>query len=77
MFAYAASDGGRSNGSVHAVGDTLVFPAHTYIGPDGSEQRLRSTWRLEGADRFVAVTEREEGGVWRPFMRIAYARVAA
>jgi hypothetical protein len=36
--------------------------------------RLRSTWRLEGADSFVAESEREENGAWRPFMRIRYLR---
>lgn len=74
VFAYAASDGGRSNGSVRAQGGALIFPPHTYIAPDGAPQRLRSTWRFDGADRFVTVSEREEGGVWRTLMRITYTR---
>lgn len=78
VFAYAASDGGRSNGVVDPQADgSLVFPPHTYRGADGAEQRLRSTWRLDGADRWSAVSEREEGGVWRPLMTISYARARA
>lgn len=75
VFAYAASDGGRSNGVAAPQSDgSLVFPPHTYRGADGAEQRLRSTWRFDGADRWRAVSEREEGGVWRPLMTITYAR---
>jgi hypothetical protein len=57
--------------------NALVFPEHAYRGADGSEVRLRSTWRIEGADRFVAVSERFEGGAWRPFMQITYTRTSA
>jgi hypothetical protein len=75
VFAYAANDGGRSNGAMHVIDGGFDFPPHTYRGPDGVEQRLRSRWVLEDGDRFVTVSEREEGGVWRPLMRITYERV--
>lgn len=74
MFAYAANDGGRINGSVRVEGARYIFPEHIYRGADGAEQRLRAAWMLESEDRFVAMTEREEGGQWRPFMRISYVR---
>lgn len=74
VFAYAGNDGGRSNGSVRVEGDRFVFPPHTHRGAGGIESRLRSTWRMVGPDRYVAFSEREEEGVWRPFMRIAYER---
>jgi hypothetical protein len=74
VFAYASSDGGRSNGSVRVDGDRYVFAAHTHRGGDGAEQRLRSTWTLEGTDRLVMASEHQEGGAWRPFMRITYTR---
>jgi hypothetical protein len=74
VFAYASSDGGRSNGSVRIEGERYVFPAHTHRGADGAEQILRSTWTLQAPDHFVMVSEREESGSWRPFMRISYTR---
>jgi hypothetical protein len=77
VFAYSASNGGRSNGEVRVEEGAFVFPAHTHRGPDGAEQRLRSAWRFEGDERFVVTTEREQGGAWRPFMRITYVRVPA
>jgi hypothetical protein len=54
----------------------LVFAPHIYVGADGHEQRLRSTWRLQGPDSFVVESERESDGAWRPFMRIRYVRAA-
>jgi hypothetical protein len=77
VFAYSASDGGRSNGSMQVEQNALIFPEHTYRGADGSELRLRSTWRIEGVDRFVAASERLENGDWRPFMQITYTRTSA
>jgi hypothetical protein len=74
VFAYAPNDGGRSNGSVRVEGDRYVFAAHTHRGADGSEQRLRSTWTVETPDRFVMMSEHEDDGAWRPFMRASYTR---
>jgi hypothetical protein len=74
VFAYASNDGGRSNGSVRLEGDRYVFAPHTHRGGDGTEQRLRSIWTLEGPDRLVMASEHQEGGQWRPFMRITYTR---
>ena len=76
VFAYASNDGGRSNGSVRVDGARYVFAPHMHRSADGSERRLRSTWTREGPDRFVMESEQEEGGTWRPFMRVAYARAA-
>lgn len=76
-FTYYASNGGISRGVVVAEGGALVFPPHTFVGADGSEHRLRSVWRFDGPDRFVVESERQEGGIWRPFGRITYARAPA
>ena len=73
-FTYYASDGGMSSGLGHAQEGALVFEAHTYVGADGGTQRMRSRWTLEGADRFVATTEVERDGAWRPWGRITYTR---
>lgn len=72
-FTYYASDGGMSSGAVRAEEGALVFDAHTYVGADGTTQRLRSRWTIE-RDRFVAVSEREVDGVWQPWGRITYTR---
>jgi len=74
VFAYASNDGGRSNGSVRVEDGAYVFPAHTHRGADGAELRLRSTWTMDGANRLVMASETEEGGAWRPLMRITYTR---
>ncbi len=73
VFAYAASDGGRSNGAIAVNGDAIMVAPHTHVGAEGDQYRLRSIWRLEG-DRLVMSTEREDAGRWRPFMRIVYTR---
>lgn len=73
-FTYYAGGGGMSSGSVRAEGETLVFDDYTFVNADGTTLRLRGTWRFEGRDRFVAASEREEGGRWAPFMRITYVR---
>lgn len=77
IFAYAASDGGRSNGAVRAEAGRIVIEPHTHIGGDGQTFRLRGVWILEGPDRFVTETERERDGAWSPYMRIVYTRMAA
>ncbi|MGE0741823.1 MAG: hypothetical protein AB7O98_10815 [Hyphomonadaceae bacterium] len=74
VFAYASNDGGRSNGAVEPQVGRLVFPPHMHRAADGAELRLRATWVLEAPDRFVSMSEVEEGGAWRPFMRIVYER---
>ena len=76
VFGYASNDGGRSNGSVRVDGARYVFAPHVHRSADGSERRLRSTWTLEAPDRFVMESEQDEGGAWRPFMRVAYERAA-
>jgi hypothetical protein len=74
VFAYASSDGGRSNGSVRVDGNRFEFAPHTHRSRDGTEQRLRSIWTLEPSGRLVMTSERQEEGAWRPFARIIYTR---
>lgn len=73
-YSYFASDGGGIRSAVAQHGNTFVFAPADYVGADGARQRLRSTWRIDGPDRFVATTEREIDGAWQVFMRIAYRR---
>lgn len=74
VFAYAANDGGRSNGALSREANTIDIAPHVHIAGGGEQYRLRSTWTLEPPDRLVMATEREEDGAWRPFMRIEYVR---
>ncbi|WP_395647482.1 hypothetical protein [Terricaulis sp.] len=74
---YYASDGALMRGYAIAEVDGLSFPDARYIGADGRVLHLRSRWRFTASDRFEAVTEREEDGVWTEFMRIVYARPSA
>lgn len=74
IFAYAASDGGRSNGAVRMEEGRFIIAPHTHVGGSGTEFHLRSSWTLEGPDRLIMQTEREENGVWSAYMRISYAR---
>lgn len=71
---YYAGGGGMSSGSVESEQGALVFAPYTFVNADGATMRLRGAWRFEGADRYVATSEREEGGRWVPFMRITYVR---
>lgn len=74
VFAYAASDGGRSNGALRVEGARYVIAPHTHRGGSGAEYVLRSTWVLETPDRLVMTTEQQVEGAWRPFTRITYVR---
>lgn len=74
VFTYRASDGGSERGVFHVDGNVLVFDPNTYVGGDGQTLRLRSRWVIESADRYVATTEVEQGGVWRPWGRVTYTR---
>lgn len=76
-FRYFASDGGGSAGVVRAEEGALVFDAHDYVGADGSTLRMRARWTLESADRYVATTEVERDGAWRPWGVITYVRESA
>ena len=73
-FTYFASDGGvmRGTGNVNEQG--IVFPPSQYIGSDGQALTLRSNWRRDGPDRFVAVTEMQDHDRWRPLHTIVYVR---
>lgn len=73
-FTYYAGGGGMSSGDVRSEGGALVFDPYTFVNADGTTLHLRGTWRFESADRYVATSEIEEGGQWRPFMRITYVR---
>ena len=74
VFAYSSSAGGRSNGALIPIANGFLFPPHDFRAADGTVMRLRSTWTFDGVDRFIAESERQVEGAWRPFMRITYGR---
>lgn len=74
-IAYYANDGGLMRGVAMLTPEGFDLSEARYVGADGGEQRLRSRY-VRTAQGFDAITEREEGGVWRPFMRIRYVRSA-
>lgn len=74
-YAYAASDGGHSEGTARAVEGGLRFEDR-YLGADGKALVMRASWMREGADAYVATTEAEEGGVWKPKFTVRFQRVA-
>jgi hypothetical protein len=73
-FTYYASDGGvmRGTGSVDEHG--ITFPPGQFVSADGQTLTLRSTWRRDGVDRYVAVAELEDHGQWRAHTTITYRR---
>jgi hypothetical protein len=73
-YAYYASDGGVMRGTASVDEHGVTFPAGQYVDTDGSTLTLRSTWRRDGADRYVAVAEMEDHGQWRPHTTITYVR---
>ncbi|HEX5182549.1 MAG TPA: hypothetical protein VFW19_05280 [Allosphingosinicella sp.] len=76
IFAYHASDGGYSSGSVLPAAAGLDFPDETYVDTDGSRLAMRSRWTREGADSLLVVDEMRAGDGWRELRRMKLVRVA-
>ncbi|MCM2269155.1 MAG: DUF1579 domain-containing protein [Thermoanaerobaculia bacterium] len=72
-FTYFNSPGGIIRGEIEPTEEGLLFPSEI-VEMGGQPYELRSVWRREGEDRYVAVTERLEAGAWRPFMTISFVR---
>jgi hypothetical protein len=73
-FTYFASDGGVMHGFASVDENGVTFPPGQFVDPSGETLTLRSSWRKEGADRYVAVAEIEAHGQWRPHTTIVYTR---
>ena len=73
-YAYDASDGGHSDGTARAVEGGLRFEDR-YTGPDGQPLVMRASWMRDGQDAYLATTEAEEDGVWRPKFKLRFDRV--
>lgn len=73
-FTYFASDGGIARGFAEASEQGLTFPPGQWVGADGQSLTMRSNWRADGPNRYVAVSEIEENGQWREHLRIVYTR---
>jgi len=74
QYLYIESGGGFSRGTVSGDGTTLVFPAATYHGPDGTET-VRSRWQRSGNDGYDVVTEFQGKNGWMPGFALHMQRV--
>lgn len=72
-YTYFSSAGAIMRGEISPVENGLDFPAAT-VEMGGETIKIRSAWRRDGEDRYVATSERFAGGEWTPFMRIEFAR---
>lgn len=73
QFDYYNSLGGIVRGEIEPVAGGLRFPSER-VEMGGESFELRSAWRREGDDRYVAVSEKLVDGDWQPFMTIAFVR---
>lgn len=71
VYWYFNSDGGFSTGSLRVEGDALVFPNERFVN-EGVETFYRSVWRRTGDDRYLAITETQQGDAWVEAWRIEY-----
>jgi len=71
-FTYYNSAGGILRGEIVPTEDGLLFPSEK-VEMQGAPRELRSVWR-KTADGYVAATERNEEGEWKPFMKITFVR---
>jgi len=72
-FSYFNSPGGVVRGAIEPTADGLAFPDET-VEMRGRTTTLRSRWTRDGADRYVAITEKLADGEWQPMMRIEFVR---
>jgi len=72
-FTYFNSPGGTVRGEIEPTAEGLRFPSET-VEMGGETFELRSAWRRDGEDRYVAVTERLADGEWRSMMTIDFVR---
>src|SRR5690606_31505588 len=72
-FYYFNSPGGVVRGAIEPTDDGLAFPDET-VEMGGRTMSLRSRWTRDGADRYVAATEKLVDGTWQPMMRIDFVR---
>ncbi len=75
-YTYYASDGGVRRGEADETGALITFPAADYVAAAGETITLRSSWRKTGPDRFEAISEALQNGVWRVHLRLTYTRTA-
>ncbi|HEX9800309.1 MAG TPA: DUF1579 family protein [Thermoanaerobaculia bacterium] len=73
QFDYYNSLGGIVRGEIEPTDDGLRFPSEI-VETAGERFELRSVWRRDGEDRYVAVSEKLADGEWRPFMTIDFVR---
>ncbi|WP_418317214.1 hypothetical protein [Piscinibacter sakaiensis] len=65
--------GGNSRGTVTANGDVLQFPEEQYR--DGTQQlTYRSSWRRDGNDAYVVLTESKTPDGWKEAWRVRMER---
>jgi hypothetical protein len=76
FFVYWNSAGGVIRGFATPGAAGIDFPDER-VEMGGESFTLRSSWRREGDDRFTALTEREQDGVWSPMLRIEFVRAVS
>ncbi|MFN7942127.1 MAG: hypothetical protein U0X73_11050 [Thermoanaerobaculia bacterium] len=72
-FTYFNSDGETLRGAIVPTAEGFSFPEES-VDAGGKSLRLRSVWRRSGPDRYLAVTERLDGDLWRPMMTVDFVR---
>jgi hypothetical protein len=73
QYLYINVLGGNSRGSVAAEGGVLMFPEEKYS--DGKhEQTYRSSWRRDGDDEYVVLTELKTPDGWKEAWRLRMVR---
>ena len=73
-YIYFNSDGGVSRGNARADGDTLVFPSERHTLEGGAVREHGTTWKREGDDRYVAITNELRDGKWHEAWRVDFRR---
>ena len=71
-YTYFNSTGGVLRGEIEPAADGLRFPAEP-VEMQGAERVVRSAWRKTDTG-YVAVSERQDGTDWKPFLTITFER---
>jgi hypothetical protein len=71
-YTYYNTLGGILRGEIVPTADGLSFPPQR-VEMQGAAHEVRSAWRKTDTG-YVASSERNENGEWKPFMQVSFAR---
>jgi hypothetical protein len=74
-YTYWTSLGGVSIGTMTVEGNRLMFP-ETHESASGERVEYRNAWSWDGADKYVANTEKHTAAGWVPEFKLVYERRA-